>query len=875
MAGSGSPNPLAFPAAPARPSPEPTGADSAPARPTPPASPAEPDATPGAGAKSGHDLAGPVAVALPARTTDEGPDGPDGPRASDVPSDTTLVIEGNVIPRRLRRPWDLFRLVLVLLGSAAVFTTAYFATATTSGIDKDISGGITKIPGWLLSIAEVIGVLGILGLPIAVAVDLLLRRRGRQLLEALGAMVLTLFLVSLLIWLINKNPGTDGRVLIALTGRNQPSEVPPLNAIISGLVAFTTVTRLVERPRWGIISTIVIAAVSLANIVSAGMTATAVVLSLLIGWALGLLVRYALGTPTTRPTGTAVAAALDGAGYPLTVLRARHETEGGRRYSATTARGQRLEVLVLDRDLEGSGLIPAAWRQLRIREETGTTAFSMRRRLDRAALQSYASKHAGAPVPDLVAVAEVGPDAALLAFERVDGRTFASVGPDLTDENMSAAWRGVRTLHDARISHRSLSAEHLMLGPDDTVTLLDPEDGAIAASDLAERLDLAELLATLALLTSPERALATGQDVMGVQRLAKALPVLQPVALSPETRRAVRKRKDVMTALRDGLLESAPEMESQQIEFERLKPKTVLTIIAGTVAVYLVLSQLAKVNLQELASQANWGWVVPGILLSSITYVGAAMSLEGFVPERLSFIRTFMAQLAASFATLVSPPTLGAVAINVRYLQRAGLHPALAAASVGVSQVIAFVVHLGLMTITALIAGSQLAHDAEVLPRWAVFVIIGLAALVVLALVLPFTRRWAVNRVKPILSQVIPRLISVAQKPLKLITGIGGILLLNLAYCACLVVCVKAFGGEASIAAISLVYLAGSTVGQAAPTPGGLGAVEAAMSAGLTAAGVDAGVAVSSVLLFRLLTFWLPTIPGWVSFNRLQKEGAL
>jgi uncharacterized membrane protein YbhN (UPF0104 family) len=63
------------------------------------------------------------------------------------------------------------------------------------------------------------------------------------------------------------------------------------------------------------------------------------------------------------------------------------------------------------------------------------------------------------------------------------------------------------------------------------------------------------------------------------------------------------------------------------------------------------------------------------------------------------------------------------------------------------------------------------------------------------------------------------------------------------------------------IAKIGLVYLTGSAIGSIIPTPGGIGAVEAGLTAGLTAAGVP--VAVSAVLLFRLLTFWL-TIPfGW------------
>jgi uncharacterized protein (TIRG00374 family) len=86
----------------------------------------------------------------------------------------------------------------------------------------------------------------------------------------------------------------------------------------------------------------------------------------------------------------------------------------------------------------------------------------------------------------------------------------------------------------------------------------------------------------------------------------------------------------------------------------------------------------------------------------------------------------------------------------------------------------------------------------------------------------------------------------------------------------------EAFGAaDMNYAAVALVYLAGSTLGQAAPTPGGLGAVEAAYIAGLTLAGIDSSVAVSATLLFRLLTFWLPTVPGYWCFNWLQRVGGL
>ena len=64
------------------------------------------------------------------------------------------------------------------------------------------------------------------------------------------------------------------------------------------------------------------------------------------------------------------------------------------------------------------------------------------------------------------------------------------------------------------------------------------------------------------------------------------------------------------------------------------------------------------------------------------------MSLLGFVPERVPFGRTVLAQVAGSFVKLVAPAAVGGVALNTRFLQRAGVRPGLAVASVGASQLV-------------------------------------------------------------------------------------------------------------------------------------------------------------------------------------------
>lgn len=787
-------------------------------------------------------------------------------------STSTIVIEGDVIPRRIRRPQDLLRLALAIAVSALILGSAYFASATTAGISDDLTQASTNIPAFFFVIIGFVGFLGVFLLPAAAGIDLIIRKRTRQLVEAACAMAAAIVITFILSWWIESVQSSQ--MMSALTGSPGAGPTDPLNWVIAGTVSFITVARLIDRTRWAAASILIVLAMVIASLVAGGITVAALALSVLIGWAIGLLVRYLFGTPTTRPSGLEVSAALESYGIPITILRATREVAGGRRYSATTRAGERLEILVLDRDLEGAGLARGVWRGIRMRESAGTAGFTMRSRLEHGALMSYASRNAGANVPVLVAASGVGPDASLLAYSRVEGRTFSELAGELTDEQLEAAWAELKELQEARISHRALDSDNLILDNHGKVWLMDPSDGSIGAGDLSLRLDMAELLCTLGILASAERAISTGTKVMGKEALSQVLPVLQPVAFSTNVRSAIKKRKDVLKELQDGLTDFTPEEDAQPVELQRLKIGTVFSIVAGTVAAYLLIVQLGKIDLSTMFSEANWSWALLALALSGITYLGATMSISGWVPEHLNFWRTTQAQLASDFATLVSPPTVGTVAINLRYMQKSGINPAMAAASIGVGQIMAFIGHLLLMLVFGIIAGQQMQFDIAP-PAWTLWVAAVFVALIIALFVLPFTRNWALKRIQPIFVEIGPRFLRLIQNPIKLAEGVGGILILNLGFILCFIASVRAFDDGGDWAAIAIVFLAGATLGQAAPTPGGLGAVEVALTTGLVAAGVAAGPALFAVLLFRLLTFWLPVIPGWFALKSLQKANLL
>ena len=784
--------------------------------------------------------------------------------------DGTFVIEDGVIESRVRRPYDLIRMVAYVAIAVGIAVVAYVATGTTTGLETDLQVASALLPPILVLIANVISGVGVILLPLVTGVDLFVRRRGEQLAQALVALLFGVAGASLSG--LAAESAADARLLLALAGSTDPARGDVDNPIITGLVAFITVARLVGRPRWGVTSILVVSTTTLVTFLSGGITIAGLAMSIFLGGSIGFATRFLFGISSTRPKGVEIASALEKLGLPLNVLRAKKDTGRGRRYAASTVSGQRLELVVFDRDLEGAGLPGALWRRIRLRDEVGTGTHTVRETLERSALTTYAAAAAGVPMPRLMAVTDVGAESAALVYEHVPGQRFSDLG-EVTDDDLDGAWHTLRMLHQARIAHRQPTPNALLRGDDGVVRILDRGRGNIAARDVQIRLDIAEMLCSLAVISSPERVVASARRVIGDNALTSALAAMQPFAFSNDTQRNLRGKKNVIRRIRQLVADLAPHADVEPVPIERLSLRTVVTLVLGAIAGYVLLTQLTNVNLNQLVS-ADLGWALIALGLSAVTYLAAGMTIVGFVPEQLSYWRTIQAQLAASFTVLVTPSTVGLVATNMRFLTKAGVSAAGSAASLGLSQVVGFIVHIGMLIAAGLAAGTtqDLTFNP---PRQAIIAILAIFIAALFVLPLPPVRKALAGRIRPFARQVLPRLVRVGQEPRHLVTGVGGYLILQLAYGFCLIASVHAFGGSVSIASGFFVYLAGSALGQVVPTPGGLGGVEAVLAAGLTAAGLDAGTAISSVLLYRIVTFWIPTVPGWFSFRSLQRKDAL
>jgi TRAP-type C4-dicarboxylate transport system permease small subunit len=94
------------------------------------------------------------------------------------------------LERRIRKPADLLRCVLSCSGILALAVAGIGASATTSGAQTGLVGASHRLPHAPVVVASPVALFALLILPVAMAVQLLVRRQFRRLGEAVATGVL-------------------------------------------------------------------------------------------------------------------------------------------------------------------------------------------------------------------------------------------------------------------------------------------------------------------------------------------------------------------------------------------------------------------------------------------------------------------------------------------------------------------------------------------------------------------------------------------------------------------------------------------------------------------------------------------------------------
>jgi uncharacterized membrane protein YbhN (UPF0104 family)/tRNA A-37 threonylcarbamoyl transferase component Bud32 len=789
--------------------------------------------------------------------------------------------------RRSRQPSDLLRLLVAVVVAITGYAVARAFHSLGAGASIEIVEIVDTIPDPIV-VTLVLGLqLLALVVPVATVVLLLTWRRYRRLLLGVASATLAVIAAMALSAWIDAYLADPALELVppswicsdaAASGACLPGDGFPSAPYLAAIAAvFSSLAPWLDR-RWRTAGWTMLTAFAVVRLLDGTVAPVDTILMVAVGYALGAAVLLAFGAPDRTPQRSDVARALLTRELAVVdVARIGDEPNHPRRYRATLDDGARLFVKVRGPEERAAEILYRLYRMIRLRGSDGERPLSsLRREVEHEAGISLQASAAGVPTPQMLALAPVPPTSMLVAHEELEATALdAADGDDITDEALMAMWKALAMMRRSGIAHRHLSAANVLVARSGDVWFVDFGFAEAAAADGDLRGDVAQLLATTAVVVGSRRAVDAAVAGLGKDAVAAAAPRLQALALSSSTRTSLKSRKGLLDELRSDVM-AATGIEAVELEkLERVTSRTVVMTVMLGLAFYFLIPQLAQVDLAEVAG-ADWRWFPLVLFFSAMTYVGASVALMGAMPVRLKLLQTLMAQVAASFFNRIAPAKVGGIAANIRYLQKSGVDPTEAIAGVGLNNVAGVAVHISLVAIFVTMAGRS-ASDAISLPSGGT-VLIGLVVVMTLAggvMVLPWGRRIWLHSIWPVLRKSLTGIASVASNPVKLLMLIGGAFFITMSYVMALWYSMEAFGGGLGFVAVAAIYLAGSALAQVAPTPGGVGAAEAALIAGMTAFGLEATIAVPSVFLFRLATFWLPVLPGYLAYRRLAARDRL
>lgn len=874
------------------------------------------------------------------------------PEFGSAPAANCLVVD--LPPTPVHPVADLVSFVLNLAGIGVVVLFAIIANNITHGVTQDVQNAVTLVLRQILLVPVNIleGLLTTI-VPIAILMELALRGRRRQVLSALAALLVATLVAIGLDWATLSFAPLKLQANLATT--NDGVTVAIINAALAAVTALLTTigqrTRLATaRFSWPLLLVVVVL-----SVVRGATTLPSALITVLLGRAVGHLVRYVAGVAPSRATDISLVKAVRRAGLdvcrlvrvdsdlatataqwvttssvlgaipeakdfaaepqegqasgeastkaeqvdgpaaatgvdavapaPLVdIAQVAAEVDTGsipqlhvpvaRVYAAWDNAGQRRDIVVLDGDRQVVGFLRQMWDRLRFQGVRVAPATTLLETANHAALLASAAQRAGVATPDVIGLAPVEGSIVLVAEHPPLLARLDALPPGVSPAAVAdALWQALLRAHLAGLAHRAIDYDSVGVTADGEVWLTDWDAGETATNDLARRVDLAQLLTLLTAYFGEEEALASAGRALPTARLAELAPVLQRIALPRSTWSVVG--KDTVKLLRESLLSLIPAGEGgvEPVKLARFSGKSIAMATLGVMAIWAVLGSLNFAEIVAVMRTANLLWLAAAFVLGALGFIGAGLALEAFAVRTLGLWNSIKVQVAASLVALVAPAGMGNAALNLRFVMRKGESTPQAITTVGLVQLAQIVVTLVFLSALALASGD-LSNLSLPSPR----MLIALAVLVLLVagvMVIRPVREWLWRTAGPTLKQVWPRLVWVAGSPSRLARGFFGNFLLTASYVAALQACLVAFDYPLPITTVAIAYLASNALGSVIPSPGGVGPVEAALTAALTFAGIPGGVAVSAAFAFRIVTFWGRIPIGWLALRSVQKQGLI
>ncbi|WP_314687283.1 lysylphosphatidylglycerol synthase transmembrane domain-containing protein [uncultured Bifidobacterium sp.] len=791
-------------------------------------------------------------------------------------------------PRRTRSLGDLVHAVFALVTGLLVLLSASMLHGVTSGVESDAHTVVRSID-WLMNMpASLLQQLTTLAIVVTVLVHMLMGRAWLQ--SAMS--VIALFAgyagawgLSLLIARIG-----DAGLLASLTSVESGASTMLIPDIYAGVGAFLTVAgprRTRSSVKWGWNGLMAIAAILVAVL---WYSVAGTFVSFAIARLVGTLLRFATGTVSQGAWGDQIVQALRSIGLdPIRLVRRDEDSptvlppaspdddlvEGSRLYDAETREGRRFVVSVLDGQAHVAGYLGQWWQWIRLSGIPVRRDRSVSDATHHHLAMLLGLENAGLRTPDPYGAADTG-ESSLLVLD-ASSAPIPCRAEDITDEDAYAFMDYLRTANSHGYTHRRITPDCLARLGDGTPVIAGWQNGDCASAGASVMLDRVQLILLMAALLGPDRAMSAARRVWSRHDLSTMSPFIQRAALPMATRSLEGCNRQLISEIRaeTGSAEEDEAQTPQTVTLSRFSIRSFLTIALAVIAVAVVFTQLRPDEVIDAVRKAEPVWALVAVLCGMVAWAGSAVTLGAFVDhDERDWPSLTMTQVAAGFTAVSMPAGVGPAFVNLQYLRRRGLGNAEATAVTGATWGIQGLATIAITVVLGLFTGRSTLSGA--IPTNTLVIVIGAIVLAFcLAMAVPPLRRLLTHRYLPLMASYAHRFMEVIARPDRLAAAGAGALVLNVATALGFWVCLLAFGCRTNPVETMFVFLLANTLASAVPTPGGLGAVEAALSLSFTGVGVPAGVALSATLLYRVVFYWLRIPLGAAAMRWLSSKDML
>jgi uncharacterized membrane protein YbhN (UPF0104 family) len=782
--------------------------------------------------------------------------------------------------QRRRRGTDGMRVAGAVVALACCLLIIHYD----SRIDRAIAEVIHPPPWSITWLVTVVYQAGSVGVVVALVGLALLARRweiARDIgLSAVGAAAVSGLLV---LWLGSRGGRPSG---VVISGYNLSFPVWQIALFLAvATAALPYLARGVQRT-----VEIFVALVALASAVGGHGLPVPVLGSLAIGWGTTAVVRLVFGSPLGLPSADDVQQLLAELGIRVTSVRpAARQAWGVAKYEATETTPvdspARLGIAVYGRDAADAGLLTKAGRFLLYRDSGPSLVLTRLQQVEREAFLTLRAGQAGVAVPELLEAGTVGPAKdALVVYRLPTGTPLADTDPaGISDAVLDDIYRQLLILRRARIAHGAISGDAVLVEPAaQTAVLTDFRNSTVSATpDQLDR-DLAGALASTALVVGAERAAGAAARSLDPEVLSGALRHLQKPSLDAALGPGLRSQRGLLADVRTRAAQDASIDLPALVEPRRVSWPTLIMIIGTIIGGWALIGVLIDVAASfDTVIGADWLWVIVALILAQLAYVASAVEAIGSVAGPLPLGRAVAVEVANSFSALAGG-TAAVFATRVRFFQKQGYDASVALSS-GAIMTAANWIAIVVLTVVSLPfawgsihleATPQSGGDSKLV--WIILAVVVAAGLLIgVALAVPRLRRLAASKLVPKVRDIWANLAQVAASPRKLVLLVSGTVAGELLVAMALSVSLRAFGDHLRLPILIVVITLAGIIGGIAPSPGGMGVVEAGLILGLTAAGVSEADATAAVFIQRLFTSYLPPIWGWITLVWMRRRDYL